>query len=616
MKYLFAALLCFFLCGCTRETAATEPAVSETQTAVSTGMYDPSHPMEQAYPGEVRGYPLTLRKVQGLRSWGNSVLAFSGQGSTTLTVLSGDNLQETASCTLDFNLAQDDPSLQIHEESISFFDPQKQETLVLDRKLQEVRRIAAPPQLSGSPILSADQSTLFYCTSQAVMAWNLETGIRRTVKELSFQSQELTALHWGDTVLQCCVQEEGISKTLLLSGDTGMELQSLSEDAWLTTKENRYFAAIPGGNQTLLVFGGENRAASLLIPERIPQQQFYLPEDHAAVTVHASKSEILLDYYELSTGILRRTLALEPLHTPKAIVNSKGHSIYILCYDPAKDCDILYRWDVLRQPPDASNVTDHTAAYYSEDAPDLAALEQCREYARRIGEKYGITVAVWEEAVSIQPWDYRFEPEYLAPILQKELTLLDQRLAQYPAEILEQTASHFTALTIRLVRQITGTTDSGSLSTATGIQFFDGTDAHVVITVGKYSEQALYHELFHVMETHILTNSTALDSWNGLNPPGFSYDNGYNPGRDSGIYLQGDTRAFVDTYSMSFPKEDRARILEYAILPGNQDLFLPNAMQQKLTAICTGIRDAYGLKKSEDAFLWEQYLKKPLSPGA
>jgi len=133
----------------------------------------------------------------------------------------------------------------------------------------------------------------------------------------------------------------------------------------------------------------------------------------------------------------------------------------------------------------------------------------------------------------------------------------------------------------------------------------------VVIAVGKYSEQALYHELYHVMETHILTESTALDQWNSLNPPGFTYDNGYHSDRDSGIYLQGDSRAFVDTYSMSFPKEDRARILEYAMLPDNRDLFSSEIMQEKLTAICRGIREAYRLKEYEKPLLWEQYLQQP-----
>ena len=37
-------------------------------------------------------------------------------------------------------------------------------------------------------------------------------------------------------------------------------------------------------------------------------------------------------------------------------------------------------------------------------------------------------------------------------------------------------------------------------------------------------------------------------------------------------------------------------------------------MQRKLTALCQGIREAYGLKKLEETLPWEQYLSTPLSP--
>ena len=36
-------------------------------------------------------------------------------------------------------------------------------------------------------------------------------------------------------------------------------------------------------------------------------------------------------------------------------------------------------------------------------------------------------------------------------------------------------------------------------------------------------------------------------------------------------------------------------------------------MQKKLITLCKGIRDAFGLKKSPENFLWEQYLNTPLA---
>lgn len=613
MKRFIAALLCLLLCGCTRQAPAAtlETLPEEAAVSVMAGLYDPNHPIEKAYPGLVRAYPMTLRKVHGIRAAGKDVLVLSGQGSTTLTLFSGERLQETASLTVDFSLRQEDPSLRIHENGISFFDPIQRKTLLLDQHLQEMRSIAAPDGLSGAPILSSDGKILYYCTGWSVVAWDLSSGIRRTLKEFSCESQELTALHLNDRILECTVQDNGTASKVFLSSDQGLELGTLPEDSKISTGTDRYFTQLTSGYQKLLIFGSAETAPELLLPEQTGEQQFYLPEDHAAITVCTGETEIQLNYYELSTGILRASLTLDALQTPKSIVNSKGHAVYILTYDPEADCDLLYRWDVLRQPPDPANAASCKAAYHTAEDPDTDALEACRAYAESIGGKYGITVRVWEDAVTVQPWDYQFQPETLAPILQKELKLLEQRLDQYPEGVLQQTKAHFTGLNICLVRQITGAGDGRSLKSATGIQFFHNKEAYVVITTGKYSEQALYHELYHVMETHILTESTALDPWETLNPAGFVYGTSQ---QNTDIYLQGQTRAFVDRYSMSALKEDRARVLENAMLAGKQDLFRSEYLQRKLRALCTGIREAYGLKQYSEMLPWEQYLINSLAP--
>jgi hypothetical protein len=65
---------------------------------------------------------------------------------------------------------------------------------------------------------------------------------------------------------------------------------------------------------------------------------------------------------------------------------------------------------------------------------------------------------------------------------------------------------------------------------------------------------------------------------------------------------------------MNYLKEDRARVLENAMLPGKQEVFQSEYMQRKLTAICTGLREAYGLKKHPEVLPWEQYLINPLTP--
>ncbi len=611
MKHFLTVLLCLFLWGCTPRNQAvpTEPAPQVPNEPAFAGMYDPSHPMEARYPGQIRCYPLTQRNVHGLLSFGTDILTLSGQGNTTLTLLSDNELRIAAARTVGFQLTQEDPSLRVHHDCISFFDPRQQETILLDPRLQEIRTIAVPREISGRPILSADTKTLYYCTPWAVVAWDLESGIRRTVKELQYDSQELTALHWDDRMLECTVTDGDHTQVLLLSAENGAEHQSLPEDTILKTGDSGYFFSRYDGFQNLIVFSADSSEKTLLFPEHPADDLYYLETVPSAVTVRDTDRGICLEHYELQTGLRTGSVTLDKFQKPKNIVCGDDHAVYILVYDPAADCDTLYRWDISAAATLSTEI--YTFPYHGKDAPDEEALERCRQYADSIGRKYGITVKIWKEASSLQPWDYRFEPEYLAPVLQRELELLDQRLSGYPEEILRQTVSRFDELTLCLVRNISGSESCDSLHTATGIQFFEDRKAFVAIATGKHSEQALYHELYHVMETQILTKSSALDQWEALNPMDFSYGSGDVPQ----AYLQGQTRAFVDSYSTTYPKEDRARILENAMLTEKEDLFRSEYMQRKLSTLCLGIREAYGLKKLEEVLPWEQYLAIPLLPN-
>lgn len=608
MKYLLTlALALTLLCGCGRTLPEESPLPSETQPL--SAVEETSEP--EACQGALQVQALTLTDAQGLRSFGEHLLLFSGREQTTLTVLSVPELTIQASLSLDFSLSDHDPSLQFHPDgTLSCYDPEARETLVLDGSLQILRSIAAPGDLTGQPLLSDDGKTLYYCTASGVRAWDLDSGIRRRVKEMRSDSQTLTGLLMDGTVLQCQVTEGTSVRTLFLSAQDGRLLQEKKGEVSVVSSDDRYYAAVPAGSVPVSVFGTSDSGPQMLVPADYEAQSFFLPECGGAVTISVQEAQTQLEYYRLDTGARISALTLAGFQSPAALAGI-GDSLYILTRDSAKERDILCRWYIEEDSPlSLQDSTCYTEPYYTAEAPDTEGLAQCQRLADQLGEKYGLRILIWKDAAAAAPWDYTFEAEHLVPVLRQELALLDKRLAQYPEELLSQTAAHFTSLNLCLVRSLTAA-DSGSLTAATGVQFLNGTDAYVVIATGEYAGQALYHELFHVMETHIFSTSTAFDRWEELNPAGFQYDYSYtaNAQRDSGVYLFQENRAFVDTYSMSFPKEDRARIMEYAMLPGQEALFRPAIMQAKLAALCTGIREAYGLKQSEETFLWEQYLE-------
>lgn len=612
-KALCLILTCLLLCGCGAQSIPVATAPSEDAQTVPTeteptALYVPEHPLEQSAPGALRVYPLR-RQAHGLLAMGSNLIALCGSDGTELILLTGRDMTVSATEKLPFHLDAADPSVRVGTDALSYFDPVRKETVVLSDTLKDVSRIAAPEGLIGSPILSSDRSTLYYCTPTAIRAWNLETGIRRCVKELAYEAQELTGLHQSDTVLQCRVEQDGESRTLFLAADTGRLLKEVSGEVTLVTQSSGYYAAVPDGAATLQLFGTTEADVRQLTPADIYADCYYLETQQRVVAVSCREAPAI-SCYDLTTGTRSSALKVEGDYTFVSVAACDADGVYLLLRD-SEGAGVICRWDLNAQVSLTGDTHKYVGPRYTENTPDSAALAQCQAAATRLGEKYGIQVLVWQDPLSVAPWDYEFEPEYLAPVLQRELSDLDQRLSWYPPEILAGIRSHFSDLTICLVRSIRGSARSGSLAKATGVQFFHGSSAYITIAVGAFGERALYHELYHVMETRLLTGSAAFDRWDRMNPPGFSYDLDYaaNAKRQAAEYLQPDSRSFIDTYSMSFPKEDRARIMECAMQSGNESLFRSPVMHEKLLCLCQAIREAYGLEKSTEVFRWEQYLR-------
>ena len=146
-------------------------------------------------------------------------------------------------------------------------------------------------------------------------------------------------------------------------------------------------------------------------------------------------------------------------------------------------------------------------------------------------------------------------------------------------------------------------------------QYWVDGNAWMVLSVGDTVEQLFYHQLAHVLDTFVYSKNVAYDEWVKLNPKDFAYDLSYFQHETHGDsqYLSGKNQAFIDTYSMTFPKEDRARIFDCAITEGNAELFASKTMQNKLRQFCVGLRNACGWKKDPRSFPWEQYLETPLA---
>ena len=598
MKHsLFSLVLCLLLCGCAAQnppaTAPTVPAATEQVQAVT-----PELSMDvTAQEAALTHYSLS-QSVSGFLPMNRGLLFFSGTEETVLTLMDPQTRQPLGVYEAGLVLTADNFTVQRLSNGLSFYDGASRETVVLDDALREVDRIPAPQGITGAPLLSSDGAHLYYCTADGVRALDLESGISRVLKEAAYPVQGLSGLLLDDTVLQLSITDsDGSWHTLFLSTQTGQLLRQYQGLIAPETSETGYFASGPQG----ILTGRTDTAPMVLLPQLADSTPVFLPDSFGALTAALSDGNTVLDRYDLAAGCRRAGLTLPGIHTIQSVWDAPEGSLWLLTHreDTGEQC--LYRWDSAASP-----VTDdgyYLHPYHTSQAPDYEGLAACALAAQEMGSRYGIRILTYRDAVAVEPWDYQLEPEYQVSTLKRELEHLDRRLADLPPAVLSTLSRTYTSLTICLVGNAENT--AGGPEAVSGIQFLDGYDAYIALVCGEDTEKALYHELCHLMETVVLTRSTAYDRWDNLNPEGFAY--GRSPDRE---WLQPGREWFIDGYAMSSPQEDRARLFEYAMTAGHEELLSSPPLHRKLEQLCTGLREAFGLEEYEGNLPWEQYLAR------
>lgn len=623
MKYLIVILLALLLTGCAVEEPKTAAdTVSPTQETLSQdtteppveekGTYVPESAVEARTEGAVRAYDVGTTDGRAIYPMGEKMLLLSGFETTTLTVLEGEQLSIGGQRTLDCLLFPASGSVQIEEKGIAYYNDCENAVIFLDTTLRETRRVALPENVQGSPVISPDWGTVYYCTTNAVNALDLHTGLPRLLKEHKVASQTLTGLYFGGSVLCCEVSyEDRTGETVYLSAQTGETLYSDRELTWLYSDEDTYLAAFEDGSVSVYLTGTMVGEPQML---RVSQTAAVYPlfDQNAAAVMETADSVSELRYLDLETG--KMTSAIRFGYGIHVSFAAGGEDLVWLIAgvgDTGKQ--FVYCWD-----PARSRVRDSESyyqPYYTAENPDTVGLAKCKAQAEVLGETYGVDILIGEDALLYQPGDYSFEMEYRVAAYERDLEALESALAQFPAGFFKDAAAGTSngRLTISLVRSLNSDESQGSLENSDGVQYWLEESAYMALTMGRTLEQTFYHELSHVIDNRVISTTLAYDDWMNLNPEDFAYDYSYisNRYREDWEYLGEENRAFIDMYAMSYPREDRARILEYAMLPDCGSYFASEIMQNKLRTLCLGIREAFALD-SLAPYPWEQYLNEPL----
>lgn len=255
--------------------------------------------------------------------------------------------------------------------------------------------------------------------------------------------------------------------------------------------------------------------------------------------------------------------------------------------------------------------------------PLPATLQEARDYADQLEERYGVTIllsaqgqeaceAVWDAVVTTtDQWPLEDEPYAIA----RTLEALDRALALYPEGFFRQMRNTMGEGGVRFIP--VGHIENDVNAVGLTYETYGWQNIYIDVTLDTF-ESVICHEIWHATEGVISYRDwVSFDpgNWSVCNPEGFFYnedveDADPNPSRWTFNYeMDAQNVYFVDAYTRTNAKEDRARIMEYVM--ANEDLagalMQSPYITQKLEIMCQAIRNSFDTSAWGD-LRWERLL--------
>ena len=605
---LAAVVLLGLLAGCAsqKQEDPKAPTIREEQPTepLEPGTYEPDSAIEQESLGAVRSFLPPVADAVHVLAARENVILFSGTEKTTLTVLAGENLAQRLQRTLDVLLTPEEVSVNLEKGELAYYDAARKAVVVLDANLREARQIPLPEAAIGKGILAPDWKTVYYAAADGLYGLDLGTGLPRLIKQQKNDASTMLQLCFDGEVLACtCHLDNGQVETHFLHTEDGRTLYTTRPLPRFASNRDVYF--FPRTEGSVLRYGcglWAEEPRQLTIP--LEASAMPVMNLSGALILRQDDRQLTLEFADLLR--LEKTAALT-LEGQREILAADGFGSHMLLLVREGEAVRLWKWDLEKsRSPQAESCT---VPYETWSQLDSEALRASKDKATALGNRFGVRVLVATEVLTMVPEGCTVEPEYLSQAYQRDMKALERGLAAFPQDFFRKASEGAGELTISMARSVTRN-DQPLDDRENGMLYWDEDAVGLILTMGEDLEQNFYHAMSHLIDTQVIGNSLAYDDWEKHNPASFSYDYNYltNLEREDDGYLEGEDRAFIDTFSMSFPREDRARILEYAMMPGNEAYFQSEIMQEKLLSICIGIREGFELPESGH-YVWEQYLR-------
>lgn len=293
----------------------------------------------------------------------------------------------------------------------------------------------------------------------------------------------------------------------------------------------------------------------------------------------------------------------------------KDGGYYLLLADP-KGNDVLMFWDMSI----AVEGEDLSFEEFAEEKTEGSVVsKELYDKANALSETYGIQIKIAELAMTEKD-NYSLEQMLDEEAISNALDLVETALSNYPDNFFAQLRyGAQRTLELHLAGKITSyDEESDSYTTVGGFASSLGSKNIMAVTVSESDTEftkALYHEMMHLIDYKLAFDAELRENalyseegWDALNPEDFTYAEDYETLPD-GYYNDGYTAWFIDAYARTNAKEDRARIMEYAMIGDNDTFENHEGRLEKLEYLCTCIRDAFDTTGWPEVTAWEALLK-------
>ena len=266
---------------------------------------------------------------------------------------------------------------------------------------------------------------------------------------------------------------------------------------------------------------------------------------------------------------------------------------------------------------DLSGFGDINISDSYEETPKVRAVsDELYEKARELYDRYGIKILIAEEC-ELDYVSFTAESVLNEKLIKRALKYVENALSVYPEGFLQQL--HYgdvKEIKIELVGDITADNSSQFPDSYGGFSSDEGELYRMVFDVRVMTETEIYHEISHIIDARLTWDAENRDGakfseeeWLSLQPYGFTYAETYGEMPDY-WYEYKDSGYFVMEYSCRFAEEDRATMLEAAMM-GDKEIFEENPrLYDKLAYYSECIRDSFDTDGWPDVTAWEAMLSE------